>query len=110
VKYCQEALQLQLQLGDHINAAATWDSLGFAHRKLGERARAITCYENALELYRRNGYRVKVADTLAFIADIRHEMGDLSSARVAWHQAYDLLEELGHADAAVVLEKLERTR
>jgi tetratricopeptide (TPR) repeat protein len=101
---------LQLRLGDHISAAPTWDSLGYANSRLGDQARAITCYENALELYRRNGYRINVADTLIRIADIRHDMGDLASARVAWQQAYDLFEELGHADAASVLEKLESTR
>lgn len=107
VKYCQEALRLQLELGDHINAAPTWDSLGYAHSRLGDQVRAIACYENALELYRRNGYRIKVADTLVRIADVRHDMGDLASARVAWQEAHVLLVELGHADAASVLEKLE---
>lgn len=110
VKYCQEALQLQQQLGDTINAAPTWDSLGYAHDKLGDRARAITCYENALDLYRRTGYRIHVADTLVRIADIHHDMGDLAAAREAWRQAHGLLEELGHPDAAGVLEKLRSTR
>jgi tetratricopeptide (TPR) repeat protein len=110
VKFCEEALQLQLGLGDHFSAAPTWDSLGYAHSKLGDQARAITCYENALELYRRNGYRINVADVLVRIADIRHDMGDLAAARTAWQQAHELFDELGHADAAIVLAKLERTR
>jgi DNA-binding SARP family transcriptional activator/tetratricopeptide (TPR) repeat protein len=110
VSYCEEALRLQVTLGDHINAAPTWDSLGYAYRRLGDQARAITCYENALELFRRNGYRVNVAGALVRIGDIRHDAGDLPAARAAWQQAHDLLEELGHADAAAVLDKLDRTR
>ena len=109
VKYCQEALRLQQQLGDTLSAAPTWDSLGYAHSRLGDNARAITCYENALELYRRNGYRINVADTLVRLGDIRHDMGEPAAARALWRQGHDLLEELGHPDAAVVLEKLEGT-
>jgi DNA-binding SARP family transcriptional activator/tetratricopeptide (TPR) repeat protein len=110
VKYCEEALRLQLQLGDHTNAAPTWHSLGYVHSRLGDQAQAITCYENAHELYRRNGYRITAANTLVLLADIRHDLGDLVAARLAWQQAYDLYEELGRAEAASVLEKLENTR
>ena len=70
---CQQALALNHELCDRYGEAHTWDSLGYAERKLGHLATATTCYQHALRIFREVGARYNEADTLANIGDTRHE-------------------------------------
>ena len=79
--------------------AATWDSLGYAHHHLGHHAQAITCYQQALDLFRDLGDRYDEADTLTHLGDTHHAAGDPDAARDAWQQALTILDELDHPDA-----------
>ena len=62
---CQEALDLQLEIGDRFGEATTYDSLGYVHRHLGHQREATTCYENSVDLYGELGDRYNEADTLS---------------------------------------------
>jgi tetratricopeptide (TPR) repeat protein len=106
VEYCQQALELQTQLDDQVSAAPTWHSLGYAHDRIGDHARATTCYRTALVLYRASGYRVNEAQVLLSLGDTYRNTGDLAAARLSWQAACDILEQLGHPDAAEALARL----
>ncbi len=103
---CQQALALHQELGDRYGLAATWDSIGYVHHHLGSHSQAQDCYQHALRLWRELGDRFNEADTLARLGDSRHATGDREAGRYAWRLAQDILDELGHPDAAVVRGKL----
>jgi tetratricopeptide (TPR) repeat protein len=104
--YCNRALALQQQLGDADGQAATWDSIGYAHHRLGEPRLAIACYQDALDLYRRCGDRYNEADVLTHLGEACQSVDDLDAARAAWRLAADILDDLGHADADAVRDRL----
>ena len=50
-------------LGDAAGVAATLDSLGYIHHRLGEHERAVERYQDALLRYAEQGDRFNEADT-----------------------------------------------
>jgi len=104
--YCQQALDLQREIGDRFGQAETYDSLGYAHRHLGQLQEATTAYQQALTLYREFGDRYNEADTLAYLGDVHRTSGDLENARIAWQRALEILEQVDHADADRVRAKM----
>jgi DNA-binding SARP family transcriptional activator/tetratricopeptide (TPR) repeat protein len=103
---CQEALILHTKLGDDNGTAADWDSIGYAHHHLGQYHEAIGCYDTALRIYRQVGDRALEADTLLHIGDARLALGDAEQARATAELAADILEQLGHPDAATIRARL----
>jgi tetratricopeptide (TPR) repeat protein len=109
VVYCQQALELQRELGDRFGQAETWDSLGYANQRLGRHATAISCYRTAVALYQAFDDRYNAADSTASLGDAHYAAGDTASALTAWRHAADILDMLGHPDAAKVRAKLTDT-
>ncbi|MFJ2257202.1 AfsR/SARP family transcriptional regulator [Streptomyces sp. NPDC087844] len=109
--HCREALTLCLGLGDHINAAHTWDSMGHAHHHLGQYADAVTAFEHALGLYRRQGdLPWFIAGTLTRLGDTHQGAGTPDAARAAWTEALSIMEDLGHADTESLRDRLNPER
>ncbi|MFD0304076.1 BTAD domain-containing putative transcriptional regulator [Streptomyces sp. NPDC127119] len=106
--HCREALSMCLALGDHLNAAHTWDSMGHAHHHLGQYADAVTAFEHALDLYRRQGdLPWFIAGTLTRLGDTHRGAGDPDAARAAWTEALAIMDDLGHADAESLRDRLD---
>jgi tetratricopeptide (TPR) repeat protein len=104
ITLCKQALEMFVDLDRSArkNEAATWDTLGYAHRHLGHREEAITCYRRALALHREVGSRIHESNARRAIGDIHLERGALDEARGEWQQALDIAVELsltGHVDA-----------
>jgi tetratricopeptide (TPR) repeat protein len=55
LQLCQQALEIQHELGDAIGAASTWDTLGHVHHLLEHYDQATTCYRQALAGYQELG-------------------------------------------------------
>jgi tetratricopeptide (TPR) repeat protein len=110
VDFCEKALRLQTQLGDQLSSAQTWHSLGYVHDHNGDHARAIACYDAAIALFRESGYLFSEAVVLTSIGDTHEHAGDLDAARLAWQQAVDILDQLGHPDAKQTRAKLDAIR
>lgn len=108
VMRCRESLDVLLELGDPIGAAAAWDSLGYAHHHLADLPEAVRCYQEALDLRRRGGDRYYEARTLIHLADSQEAMGQPVAARSRLLEALDILRTLGHADAHVIRDRLDR--
>jgi len=82
------------------------NTLGYAHTHLGNHQPAIDSYEQAIEEWRHLGDRYFVGVSLVSVGDVHFTVGDLDAAGDAWRQAQAILDDLGHADAAAVREKL----
>ena len=104
---CQQALDLQREIGDHIGLAETYDSLGYAHRHLGHQKEATSCYERAVDLYGELGDRYSEADTLVSLGDAYRAFGDSEYARFAWQRALTILEQLEHPRAVRLRAKMQ---
>jgi tetratricopeptide (TPR) repeat protein len=103
--FCQQALALHRELASP-GVPHTWDTLGYIEHQLGRYGEAATCYQNALAIFREQGYRFYQADTLTHLGDTHHAAGDRHQARQAWEQALDILDDLRHSDADQVRAKL----
>ncbi|WP_203858890.1 BTAD domain-containing putative transcriptional regulator [Plantactinospora mayteni] len=103
------AAELSLtEVDDRQGMAATWDSLGYAHRRLGDHRQAVTCHRHAVRLFRDLGDRYKEAECLAHLGDAYQAEADTDAARTAWQTALSIFVELGHPDAEELRRKLAR--
>ncbi|MEU1885542.1 tetratricopeptide repeat protein [Micromonospora rifamycinica] len=108
--YCGRALAQQQRTGNRYWEAHAWDSLGFAHHQLGRHRDALDCYRHALALWRETGERYYESVTLMHLGDSHRAAADDAAARAAWRQALDVLDRLGHPDAAQLRQRLGETR
>ncbi|WP_335988598.1 AfsR/SARP family transcriptional regulator [Glycomyces sp. MUSA5-2] len=105
---CREALRLYGELGNGDGLAVCWDSLGYVYAARGEHAEAEDCYARALAFYEGpEGNRYRAADTLVHLAENRTAMGDSGTARGHYRRALEILDRLGHRDAAEVRAALD---
>jgi len=104
---CGQALALYQELGRKRGMAATWDSLGYTHHHLGQYAEAVTYYKQSLAAFRDLADRYREAEILTHLGDTRHAAGDLTAARDTWEQALAILDDLHHADADDLRDKLK---
>jgi DNA-binding SARP family transcriptional activator len=107
VRYCEQALAMYGDLDDRNAEAATWDSVGYARHHLGHHDLAVSCYHRALALRREVGNRYGEASALHHLGDTLAAMGRCSAARETWQLSYEILDQLGHPDAALVRAKLQ---
>jgi tetratricopeptide (TPR) repeat protein len=103
---CHEALALQQEIGDRDGEAATWDSLGYAHHSLDRFGEAVACYQRAIDHRRELGDRYYEAASLRRLGDTHLASGDPATAARSWRAALEILDALGHAEAAEIRRKL----
>ncbi|MET8977358.1 BTAD domain-containing putative transcriptional regulator [Streptomyces sp. NPDC004539] len=88
------------------NEANAWDTLAYAHHRLGNFGRARTCYLRAIGMLRRNGDRYNEAGSLTRLGDTHAATGDDEAARAVWARAGEILTEIDPPWAAEVRAKL----
>lgn len=106
LRHSQQALALLTGASDHVAEAAIWDNLGYAQHHLGNHRQAIGCYGIALQIRRSLHHRYGEANTLSHLGDTHQALGEVDFAKRAWHEALDVLEDLGEPDAERVRAKL----
>ena len=104
--HCERTLPRHREVGNGSGAAATLDTLGYAHQHLGDHARAATHYRRAIEAWRRVGDLYCEAEATVHLGDCQHAAGAGAEARESWRAALAILEGIGHADADAVRAKL----
>ena len=108
VEACEQAMAMHRDHHDRDGEAESLDCLGYAHHHLGHLTEAIDCYQRAIDLFRTVGSRYDEASILAYMGDTFLALGDPAAARSAWEQALVDLDELGHAEADEIRERLHR--
>ncbi len=103
LEYCEQALGMYQGHGDPLNQAATWDSVGYVLFHLGRLEEAIGCLQTALRTIGPGYYQTTM---LVHLGDAYHASGEPELARDAWQTALSILEELNHADAEQVRNRL----
>jgi hypothetical protein len=93
------ALAISRAIGDRVGEAGALNSVGWHYAHGGE-------YHQAQGLFRELGDNFNTACTLTRLGDNRHHAADPATARDAWHQALQILDELQHPDADRVRTKL----
>ncbi|GIH11041.1 SARP family transcriptional regulator [Rhizocola hellebori] len=89
--HCKAALAEQEMASDR---APIWDSLGYAHHKLGHHTEAVRCFQHAVDLYGEIGDRHLEGLVLAHLAEAQQAAGALRQARASWRRALAILTEL----------------
>ncbi|MGL5809690.1 MAG: BTAD domain-containing putative transcriptional regulator, partial [Nocardioides sp.] len=105
--HCLGSLAIFRALGNRLGIASTLDSLGHIYLHLGRHADAITSYVEAVGIIQEEKRYFHLTNILDHLGAAYHSAGDHGAARSAWQLALDLLEELGHPNAAVVRSKLD---
>jgi DNA-binding SARP family transcriptional activator/tetratricopeptide (TPR) repeat protein len=109
LRFCQDSLALWSDDHDDPGQRAhIHDSFGYLYRRLGDHAKAIDHYRQAVELCREAGSRYNETLTLTRLGDSFAAAGDRPAAERAWQQALDILTELHHPDAAQVRARLDQ--
>lgn len=87
-------------------AGSVWDTMGHIERHLGNVTEAVACYERSLGIFQSIGFRAGTARTLICLGEIWHETGELVSAKQAWQEALEILEDLDLPGVGEVRAKL----
>jgi len=86
-------------LGDRRWQMRSLHSLGEVHRELGHPDLATTCYLTCLPAFQETGDRLWQGKTLASLGRLA---GEGAEAHVLWREAYQILQDIGSPEAAVV--------
>lgn len=105
---CQRSLALAAELEPRSLQYHVQDTLGYVEGRAGGFGAAVAHFERALRLCREYGDLMSEARILTHLGDTCAAVGGLPAARDAWQQACDILESLGHPDAAEIRSKLRR--
>jgi tetratricopeptide (TPR) repeat protein/transcriptional regulator with XRE-family HTH domain len=110
VRDCAEALELYEKQGDGAGIASTLHSLGYAFHRLGRYTDARECFTRSIAVCAEVGERYFEAMVRSHLGDALLADGDPAAAREAWTRAAEILDELGHAEADEVRDKLRISR
>ena len=103
-------MNLFTELGQPDGQFATWDSLGFAHRQLGNYERALDCYRNAITLVTELDEQSEEAEVYVHLGDCHDAAGDEEAAKHAWRRAIDLFDQLNPARAEKLRQRVADQR
>jgi tetratricopeptide (TPR) repeat protein len=109
IPYCQEALDILLDIDEPDGAAGAWDSLGALYFGIGDRAQGEHCYQQAIALCRRLGDRYSEAATYTNLVHAHTGAGDHDAAHQARQQALAILDDLEPDAAAQIRARLSAT-
>jgi DNA-binding SARP family transcriptional activator/tetratricopeptide (TPR) repeat protein len=110
LRYCQRALVLAQEADNRVIAAATWDSLGYIRRLLGQYAEAVRCHQLAAAMYAEFGAVWYRAEVLINLGDTHEAAGDLQAARAQWQEALEVFERAHHPGTDRVRGRMRATQ
>jgi tetratricopeptide (TPR) repeat protein/transcriptional regulator with XRE-family HTH domain len=107
---CRQALAISTQ-HDHeaplyAGTGSILDTLGHIERRLGNVSEAVACYERALGIFRKIGFRSLVAASLVRLGEIWRDSGEPGRAEQAWREALVIYQDLGLPGAEEIRAKL----
>jgi tetratricopeptide (TPR) repeat protein len=93
--HLEKGLALQREIGERRGIAGSLGNLGLVALEQGELAAAQAFFEDSLKLRMEIGDHWGVANVLAFIANLRADLGQPDQAARLWGAAEGLLEQMG---------------
>jgi DNA-binding SARP family transcriptional activator/tetratricopeptide (TPR) repeat protein len=109
LRSCRQALALHRAVRNGFGEAATLDSIGYVSYRLGNFAQAGELYQRALQLSSELGWRSGEAEILDHLGDNSQAAAHPGAARDFWQRALVILDDLPHADASGIRQKLGKT-
>jgi len=88
-------LEINNQLGDHMQTARALQTMGFLHIRRGDYIRSQALSNKALKIAREKGFRSVEAMCLKNIGITWEYMGKLDRAREHYKEAYDIFSAIG---------------
>ncbi|MET8153302.1 ATP-binding protein [Actinoplanes sp. NPDC049668] len=107
IAHHERAVELQRRAGDRANEAVALDTLGQANHHLGHHEAAAGHYEQGLRLARALADPILEAQLHVHLGDTHEAIGDGGAARESWEDAYKILTNADHPQAADVARKLQ---
>lgn len=77
----EQALAILQGLDDQLAEAATWDTLGYAHHRLGAYEKAVDCFRHALDLLQEHGGLYYEIVTLRKLVESHEAAGNHEAGR-----------------------------
>ncbi|MEO0376097.1 MAG: CHAT domain-containing protein, partial [Cyanobacteria bacterium P01_A01_bin.17] len=95
IRFHQDALALERQIGDRRGEAKSMGNLGLCYKRLGKHQQALQFLQQALTIFRQIGYRQGEVDSLANLGDVYYVLRRTDDARSFHQQALELARKLG---------------
>ncbi len=93
--YCEQALSISREIGDHGEEATTLSHLGEVYSALGKKKQALDYYEQALQLYKEVGDRSGEGWTLNNLGKVYDGLWQKEEALAYFGQALSIRREVG---------------
>jgi tetratricopeptide (TPR) repeat protein len=110
IKYFEEALLIDREIGDQRGESKDLGNLGTAYGDLGDLRKAIECFDEALIIKRKIGDQRGEANSLTNSALVLHSLGDRAQAIHRAEVAIKIFEAIEDPNAAKVRAKLAEWR
>jgi tetratricopeptide (TPR) repeat protein len=95
-EYCQQALEINREIGNRLGEAETMRTLGFIYEELGDLDKAEEYYRQALEINREIGNRLGEAQDLGNLGFVYYVTRRLEKAEEYYQQALEIDREIGN--------------
>lgn len=99
---CTEAVGLYERLGHLEGRANCFLTMGMIHHGRGDHLTARSYFERSFTLDRQLGDHYWQAICLEQLGEVHEALGQRDAAQLCWHDAFTILDRLGHPDAARV--------
>jgi tetratricopeptide (TPR) repeat protein len=95
IDFYQQSLEIQREIGDRQDEAASLGNLGNAYESLGEYQRAIDFQQQSLEIRREIGDRQGEANSLGNLGNTYQSLGEYQRAIDFYQQSLEIQREIG---------------
>jgi tetratricopeptide (TPR) repeat protein len=95
IGYYQQSLEINSEVGNRYDKAASLNNLGNAYNSLGEYQRAIDFYQQSLEIKREIGDRQSEAASLNNLGNAYNSLGEYQRAINFYQQSLEIEREIG---------------
>ena len=95
IKFHQQSLEIQRDIGNRNGEANSLNNLGNAYQSLGEYQEAIEFYQQSLEIQRKIGNRYGEANSWFNLGNTLSKLKQQSEALEAYHHARQLYQAMG---------------
>jgi tetratricopeptide (TPR) repeat protein/nucleoside phosphorylase len=110
LKYCQESLQIDKEIGSRAEEAITLNNIGAVYHNIAQHQEALKYYREALSIHKEVGDRAEEATTLNNIGAVYHAIEQPQEALKYYREALPISQKVGNrAMEAIALNNIGGT-